>query len=200
MKKRINLLRKKKHFSRFVSIAHNIKQYGTLFGIVFFVLFVFVVFQTIVLHNESGDLIKKKQLYLSLLAEQKDIEANTRFFKGKLTQMGKFEADDARFVPYYNVLLNAIGSSSQSAVLDTVDIDKNRKTSFVVKFKDYEGMISFLKYVESDLFLKNFDELSMASLNLSREIASTNRVNTQLNKSYQLQFQGKFKLINDATL
>lgn len=200
MKRRINLLNKKKHFSSFIGLDQQVRRYGTGIGVVFFLLFIFVIFQTVVIHNESADLTKKKALYLSLLSQQKDIEANTRFFKGKLTQLNKFETDDAQFVPYYTVLLTAINSSSQSAILDTVDIDKTRATSFTVKFKDYEGMVAFLKYVESENFLKNFDALSMASLNLSREIATANRTSTQLNRNYQLQFQGKFKPLHENIL
>lgn len=200
MKKRLNLLSHKKHFDWFGAYATFIKRMGTLAGIVLFILFFIIIIKIISVQKDSSDLMKKKQLYLSLLAEQKDAEANTRFFKGKLTQLNKYELDDARFVPYYTILVTAISSSTQSAVLDTVDIDKTRATTFMVKFKDYEGMISFLKYVESPDFLKNFDELSMASLNLSRTQQATSKDMGTTSKSYQLQFTGKFKSINDKTL
>ena len=57
-------------------------------------------------------------------------------------------------------------------------------------------MVQFLKYVESEEFLDNFEALSMASLNLSRESSGT-KVQSALNKNYQLQFKGRFKEIND---
>lgn len=200
MKKRINLLSKKKHFSRVNDYAQKIKKFGAIFGVFFFILFFIVVIQTILYKNKVADLTKKKQLYLSLLVDQKDIEANTRFFKGKLTQLNKYAQDDAHFLPYYSVLLNAINLSSQSAMLDMIDISKTRSTTFVVKFNDYNGMVAFLKYVESPDFLKNFDDLSMASLNLSRELEGNSRGNSPLSKNYQLQFQGTFKQLNDKVL
>ena len=120
-------------------------------------------------------LTKSKQKYLALLINDKDIEANTRYFKGKQTQLLKYEKDDARFLPYYSVLVSALSSSSQSATLDSIEIDKNRDATFIVKFKDYDGMVQFLRYVESEEFLSNFEALSMASLNLSRSSGSTTK-------------------------
>ena len=140
---------------------------------------------------------KSKQKYLALLINDKDIEANTRYFKGKQTQLLKYEKDDARFLPYYSVLVSALSSSSQSATLDSIEIDKNRDATFIVKFKDYDGMVQFLRYVESEEFLSNFEALSMASLNLSRSSGSTTKVQSAVNKNYQLQFKGRFKEIND---
>jgi len=91
-----------------------------------------------------------------------------------------------------------LNTSTDSATLDSIEIDKTRSTSFVIKFKDYETMISFLKYVESEEFLKNFDELSMASLSLNRDVVvvSTARY---ANKNFQLQFKGKFKELNEES-
>lgn len=58
-------------------------------------------------------------------------------------------------------------------------------------------MVQFLKYVESEEFLNNFEALSMASLNLSRSSGSSTKVQSAVNKNYQLQFKGRFKEIND---
>ena len=194
MKRRINLLNKKKHFNRLFLLSERIKKWGTIFGVVLFAFFLVIIVKSLLIKQEEQQLLKKKELYLSFLSEEKDIEANTRFFKGKLTQLQTFEKDDAHFVPYYTLLVNTIDSSSQSASLYTVDIDKNRSTTFIVKFLNYEGMINFLKYIESSDFLMNFDALSMASLNLTRSKSSSFKEKTA-SKSYQLQFEGKFKQI-----
>lgn len=202
MKKRLNLLNRKKRFDAFASYALKIKRFGTVAGIALFFVFLYVVINTITLKNEISQLAKKKELYLSVLFNEKDVEANIRYFKGKQTQLLNYEKDDAHFVPYYQVLLNVLSSSaSQSARLDTIEIDKNRDTSFVVKCNEYNGMVAFLKYVESDEFLSNFETLSMASLNLSRESPDAIRGANQqkVNKNYQLQFKGRFKeLIDEA--
>lgn len=200
MKKRLNLFNRKKRFDFFSAYANKVKQYGSIFGVILFLVFVFTIIQTITVRGQVQSLTKKKQLYLALLINDKDIEANTRYFKGKQTQLLKYEKDDARFLPYYSVLVSALSSSSQSATLDSIEIDKNRDATFIVKFKDYDGMVQFLRYVESEEFLSNFEALSMASLNLSRSSGSTTKVQLAVNKNYQLQFKGRFKEINDQPL
>ena len=197
MKKRLNLFNRKKRFDFFSAYANKVKQYGSVIGVILFIVFVFTIIQTISVRGQVQSLTKSKQKYLALLINDKDIEANTRYFKGKQTQLLKYEKDDARFLPYYSVLVSALSSSSQSATLDSIEIDKNRDATFIVKFKDYDGMVQFLKYVESEEFLNNFEALSMASLNLSRSSGSSTKVQSAVNKNYQLQFKGRFKEIND---
>lgn len=197
MKKRLNLFNRKKRFDFFSAYANKVKQYGSIIGVVLFLVFLFTIIQTIAVRGQVQSLTKSKQKYLALLINDKDIEANTRYFKGKQTQLLKYEKDDARFLPYYSVLVSALSSSSQSATLDSIEIDKNRDATFIVKFKDYDGMVQFLRYVESEEFLSNFEALSMASLNLSRSSGSTTKVQSAVNKNYQLQFKGRFKEIND---
>lgn len=200
MKKRLNLFSRKKRFDSFALFAMQVKRIGTLAGIVLFGIFLFVIIQTFMLRSQLQDLTKKKELYLSVLSQEKDTEANIRYFKGKQTQLYNYEKDDARFVPYYSVLLKVLSlSSSHSATLDSIEIDKNRATSFIVKFSDYDSMVEFLKYVESDDFLNNFETLSMASLNLSREVAPNIRATQKTSRNYQLQFKGKFKELNNET-
>ena len=197
MKKRLNLFNRKKRFDFFSAYANKVKQYGSIFGVILFLVFIFTIIQTIAVRGQVQSLTKSKQKYLALLINDKDIEANTRYFKGKQTQLLKYEKDDARFLPYYSVLVSALSSSSQSATLDSIEIDKNRDATFIVKFKDYDVMVQFLRYVESEEFLSNFEALSMASLNLSRSSGSTTKVQSAVNKNYQLQFKGRFKEIND---
>ncbi|MBI4974046.1 hypothetical protein HZC27_05550 [Candidatus Roizmanbacteria bacterium] len=197
MKKRLNLFNRKKRFDFFSAYANKVKQYGSVIGVILFLVFIFTIIQTIAVRGQVQSLTKSKQKYLALLINDKDIEANTRYFKGKQTQLLKYEKDDANFLPYYSVLVSALSSSSQSATLDSIEIDKNRDATFIVKFKDYDGMVQFLKYVESEEFLNNFEALSMASLNLSRASGSTTKVQSAVNKNYQLQFKGRFKEIND---
>ncbi|PIY68591.1 hypothetical protein COY90_05125 [Candidatus Roizmanbacteria bacterium CG_4_10_14_0_8_um_filter_39_9] len=195
MKKRINLFARKKRFDSFVSYSVNIRKYGAVVGVLLFCLFMFFVYLVVNTQRRMSDLTKQKQQYLSYLLTEKDTEASIRFFKGKQTQLTKFLSDDAQFVSYYAILRNALMDSTESAVLDSVEIDKNRDTVFVVRFQTYESMVSFLKYVESTEFLRFFDELSMASLNLTRDVSAVAKTSSV--KNYQLQFKGKFKAINE---
>lgn len=195
MKKRINLFARKKRFDSFTSYSVNIRKYGAVVGVLLFCLFMFLVYLMVSTQRKMSDLTRQKQQYLSYLLTEKDTEASIRFFKGKQTQLTRFLSDDAQFVPYYAILRDALMDSTESAVLDSVEIDKNRDTVFVVQFQTYESMVSFLKYVESTEFLRFFDELSMASLNLTRDVNAIAK--TSSIKNYQLQFKGKFKAINE---
>jgi type II secretory pathway component PulL len=196
MKKRINLFTKKKRFNTFEAYAVKIRKYGSILGVLFFFLFITVMYQIFIIQREISQLSAQKKEYLSQLLNEKDIEANIRYFKGKQTQLISFEKDDARFLPYYSVLLNVLFTSTESAKLESIQIDKNRTTSFIIKFDDYNGMISFLKYVESSEFLEKFESLSMASLSLTRD-PQQSQSKTAMN--YQLQFKGKFKEIKDES-
>lgn len=201
MKKRINLFSRKKRFDVFATYAVKIRRFGTVAGILMFFGFIYVIYNIYITQKATQELTKQKQLYLSILLNEKDIEANIRYFKGKQTQLVTFEKDDAHFLPYYNLLVNVLDSSTESASLDNVTIDKGRATSFTVKFDSYDGMVSFLKYVESSNFLNNFESLTMSNLSLSRTLTPnmtgiSNRLN---NKNYQLEFKGKFKEINDKS-
>lgn len=196
MKKRINLFARKKRFNSFALYSIKIRKYGAVAGVLLFFIFIFFVYLMVDTQRKMSELTMKKQQYLTYLLNEKDTEASIRFFKGKQTQLTKFLGDDAQFVPYYAILRNALMDSTESAALDSVEIDKNRVTDFVVRFQDYESMVSFLKFVESNEFLRFFDELSMASLNLTRDADLLTKKTASV-KNYQLQFKGKFKAINE---
>jgi len=184
MKKRINLFKKKPQLD-FISVnAPLLKLYLNGAGVLVFILFLFLMNNVFVLNAQQQDLIKKKEIYLKYLLDEKEIEANIRYFKSKQTQLNNFLKDDANFHPYYEVLVNSIGATSANAVLDTIEIDKKRKTRFVVKFTNDEEMMRFLKNIESEDFLKNFVSLSLQNFNLNKQASKSSR--------YELELQGIF--------
>jgi len=190
MKNRINLFRQKPQLDFLSLHAPQIKKFLTIFGIIIFVVFIFLVAQTIRLDLQLQDLGKKKEIYLKYLLIDKDTEANMRYFKSKQTQLNTFLKEDANFLPYYTVLKESLDQSSNSAILDTIVIDKDRATRFVVKFSNYDEMLAFLKYIESEDFLKNFTSLSLESFNLSQDFSSV--------KNYQLELKGVFKELKES--
>lgn len=185
MKSRINLFKQKPQLD-FISInAPKFKSYLTGAGVFVFVLFLFLMNQVFMLDTQQQDLIKKKETYLKYLLDEKDIEANMRYFKSKQTQLNKFLKDDANFHPYYEVLVNSIGATNANASLDTIDIDKNRSTRFIVKFTNDAEMLKFLNNIESEEFLKNFVSLSLQNFTLNKQASKSNR--------YELELRGVFK-------
>lgn len=191
MKNRINLFRQKPQLDIISVNAAKLKKTFTTVGILTFCIFLFLIVQTVQLDLQLQDLNKKKETYLKYLLEDKDTEANMRYFKSKQTQLNNFLKDDANFLPYYTILKQSLDQSGNTAILDTITIDKNRETRFVVKFSNYNDMIAFLKYIESDDFLKNFSSLSLDSFNLSQNISSV--------KNYQLELKGIFKELKETT-
>ncbi len=185
MKNRINLFKRKPQ-QDFISVnAPRFKSYLTGGGLILFVIFLYLVSQLMKLNSNQEALLKKKETYLKYLLDEKDIEANMRYFKSKQTQVNTFLKDDAHFLPYYEVLKNSLEETKDRAILETIDIDKDRNTRFIVRFNNSEDMLLFLRYIEAEEFLKNFVSLSLQSFNLNQQQAKNTR--------FQLELRGVFK-------
>ncbi len=103
--------------------------------------------------------------------------------RDKQKQISLYLKNDVNFFPYYNLLNDSLKSSSPEAQLDSVLIDRSKEADFSVAFVDFPSLLSFLKFAESEVFLKNFTDLSLKGFNLG----------TQQNKSLKLTFNGIFK-------
>lgn len=187
MKNRINLFKRKPQQDYISVNAPKFKKYLTGAGVALFLFFIFLINQVLQLNTAQQALLKKKEIYLKYLLDEKDLEANMRYFKSKQTQVNNFLKEDAHFLPYYQVLKKSLEETSDKAILDTIDIDKDRNTRFIVKFNNSEEMLQFLRYIEAEDFLKNFLSLSLQSFNLNQQQTKLNR--------YQLELRGKFKEI-----
>lgn len=192
MKKRINLLgikREKKFF-----YSNKLIFYTTVLGFIFFIIFLYLSNLQVNLRKQLNNLNNDKQANLNYLLENKDTEAKLRYFKTKQTQLNRYIQDDVNFLPYYSLLKETISTSSESAAIGSIIIDKNKETEFVVNFSDYPSIINFLNYAEAEEFLKNFTKLSLTNFDLLAEEGRDSY------KSYELKFKGKFKPINENNL
>ena len=95
--------------------------------------------------------------------------------------MKTFLKDDAYSVTYFEILSDSIRNSSESAKLTSLEVDKTRNTSFTITFSLFEKMMDFLKFAESEVFLNNFESISLKNLEI-----------LEGNKNYELSFTGKF--------
>ena len=188
MKNRINLFKRKPQQDYISVNAPKFKRYLTVAGLILFVFFLFLISQVVRLNRSQQELIKKKETYLKYLLDEKDTEANIRYFKSKQTQLNTFVKDDANFLPYYAVLKKSLDDTGNNVILDTIEIDKSRNTRFIVKFKNSDEMLSFLRYVEAEDFLKNFISLTLQSFSLNQESRGT---------KYQLELRGVFKELKE---
>lgn len=197
MKKRINLFIKKRKNSIEPFVTDRINFYSTLMGILLFVIFLVFIFLQIRVQAQKNSLIKEKQDLYSFILSNKEEVAKMNLYSHKNAQLTSFLKDDAQFLPYYNLLKDAIIKNedpSQDPVLDYMSIDKDKNTDFTVRFLEYQPAYVFLKVMESQTFLDNFIELKLVGFNLN-DVANS----VADKKGYELQFKGKFKPIDGTT-
>lgn len=190
MKKRINLFSVKYERLKRERRHRKIRMLATGIGIIFFIVFVFIGYLQFRQQKQVQSLNQEKQKYLNFLLENKNDEAKLRVFKAKQASLNRFLKDDANFLPYYQILKDAVYSSTQAAEVDSIVIDKNRSTEFEISFGSHPEMISFLNYIETEEFLDNFSDLVLTSFNLIEDEKQG------MKRSYKLVFKGKFNEIN----
>lgn len=187
MRKRINLFSKTAGKNKTVIVAQKTVFYATRIGILLFVVFLALSGFTIYQKMKIQSLLSKKQELLNFVVQNKNSEIETTYFLLKRDQLKKFLKDDAEFLPYYTILRNSFNTSStESANIESMIIDKSKKTQFTIRFNDYNAMYAFIKYIESDTFLKYFETLTLTNFTLGNGGAGQS-------KGYELNFEGKFK-------
>lgn len=135
-------------------------------------------------------LTDSKRTILSQLASRKTDEVKLIKLSKKLNSYREFIKDDARFIPYYELLLATLQQSSQSATLKEFNIDKSRKMNFKLQFGNFDEMVNTFQFIESPDFGKNFERLDMKDFTGKGDSSDTN--------TYELSFEGSFKPINDT--
>lgn len=196
MKKRINLFRERRRalFSFDKYLTPTVKLAVDLFGVLIFLLFLFIFITNINLTAKIKSLEQQKKDSLSYLLQNKELEAKMRYFKAKEGQINYYYNQDAKFLPYYSVLVDALKTATTSPALTSVIIDKQRKTDFIITLDSVDSALSFLKHVESDIFTSRFEKLTLSQFSV-----------IQLNKKketsgYKFTFTGIFKQVNDTSL
>ncbi len=120
------------------------------------------VFSVFVQKNSDLDrlLITKAQLLNQLQSTQSN-EARLILLSKKLNNYNQFSKDDARFIPYYNLLLQVLKTSSQSARLAQFRVDKKRNAQFAFAFTNEQQLSESFTFIESNEFLDKFAELRL---------------------------------------
>ncbi len=194
MKKRINLFIKKKSSSASPIASEKVNFYGSIAGVILFTVFLAFIFLQYQVRAQKNSLLQEKQKLYNFILANKDEVAKMNLYTKKNNQLKTFLKDDAEFLPYYNLLKDAL-SKNQTANfnpdLDYMQIDKDKNTEFSVKFAEYEPAYTFLKIMESSEFLNNFSELKLIGFTLTNKIQTFDD-----KKGYELQFKGKFKAID----
>ncbi len=190
----INLLTSRDDYLKIERSLQLVRTIVVVFSVIFVVsalIFIFIQYQQ---NRNLQDLIDQKKTLLSSLSTYKDQEAKVVFVAKKIKSYNQFILDDARFLPYYNLLNSALENTrgsviaSSTASLDSFAIDKDRVVSFTLRFGNVNDMVDSFKYIETEGFLKNFEQLSLNGLSLDSK--QTDNI---------LSFSGKFKQITNET-
>ncbi len=189
-KTRINLLTSKQDYYRLENYFALFRKFLSGYCLVLFLIVLglasYRIFQTIQINNLNQT---KKEILLQLASRQTD-EVKLIKLSKKLNSLHKFMKDDAKFIPYYELLLTTLRSSSQSATLQEFNIDKSRAMNFKLRFNNFDEMVSAFQFIESRAFGKNFEKLDMIDfIGKGGELAGV---------TYELSFEGVFKPINAA--
>ena len=185
---RINLLVSKKKHS-------DISKYFSLFKITLIIIAVILLIFSLIIgtllffqNRKIETLTKEKQSGIEILNSQKEDEVKLVKITNKLKDIETFSKDDANFYPYYEILTQSFSKSSESANIDSLNIEKDRKFNFTLSFSNIGSMLESFKFIESDEFLKNFSSIYLKSLN------TEDRQNIKI---YKIAFEGEFIEINE---
>jgi len=189
MKKRINLLIKQKKYLQEEKLFYYLKISTYVIFAIFFISFIFNTL-FLIQNKKNLDLKKKeKEMYLQFLLKNKEVEAKFVYFQNKSSQVKNILKNDVNFYPYYSLLKESLKYASPEPVIESISINKDRTTTFVLGFDSTSQLLVFFKFAESPEFLKNFSELSLHQFSLEE--------NKEV-KNYTLGLIGKFSLLDET--
>mgnify|MGYP001567028367 CR=1 FL=1 len=183
-KNRINLLVSREDYQKYENYFEQLKLSAAVLTAILFILFISFY---LVLRNKFNlyeNMNLQKKTYLQLLSERKGDEAKINYIQKKYLDLKTFLKDDASSAPYYQLLSSAIKDSSESASLKSFEVNKDRMTSFTISFSAFKELMNFLKFAESQTFIKNFENISLKNFVVLGE--------KEKKESYELSFSGKF--------
>ncbi len=187
---KINLLVNREDYRRLERLFFWLRGLVVFLLIIFFgILMVFLT--TLMNQNKTiKSLFEQKKILLQSLKDKEAYEAKVSYLEKKYSFLKEFLKDDAQTLPYYNLLNSALSLSTQSAQLRSFKIDKNRHVDFTVIFNNFSEMMAFFKFIESEKFIKNFENIILKSFSIS--------IGEQENESYELSFTGRFIPLNET--
>ncbi|KKP86831.1 MAG: hypothetical protein UR89_C0013G0019 [Candidatus Roizmanbacteria bacterium GW2011_GWA2_35_8] len=188
-KTKINLIVSRQDYERYEGIFYSLKVLIIVLILTFTVVFISFF---IILNDKNkvfNKLTNQKQFYLTALQEKKGDEAKIFYMQKKYSDLKTFLKDDAFSAPYYKLLTSALKESTESSNLESFEINKDRKTSFTITFTSFPELVNFFKFVESEAFIKNFENISLKSFSIIG--------NVEKKENYELSFNGIFTQLKE---
>lgn len=183
-KTRINLLVNREDYQKYENFFERLKLSVAVLAFCLFVIFIFFYLTIRKKFNTFEQMNLQKKSYIQLLTERRPDEAKINYIQKKYLDLKTFLKDDATSTPYYQLLSDAIKSSSQTASLKSFEVNKDREASFTVIFSTFEKLMEFLKFAESKEFISNFENIFLKNFIVVGD--------EEKNVSYELSFSGKF--------
>lgn len=185
---RTNLLVSKRGYS-------DILKYFKIFRISLLIMTIIILLFTIIVgylifmqSQKLEELTQEKQKNLQILSTKKEDEVKLIKIANKTQDIETFSKDDANFYPYYEILNQSFSLSTESANIENLNIEKDRKFNFSISFIDIKSLLETFKFIESENFLKNFSTIYLKSLETQDK---------QEAKFYRITFEGVFKEIDE---
>ncbi len=189
MKKGINLITKQKKYLRYEKVFKTLRVSLLILVSLFFVILIPSFIVVMQKNKQVEALYLEKKTLLQYLNQNKQVEAEFVYLRNKESQIKKIIDEDVNFLPYYNLLTDSLKQASPSPTLDAIIITKDRTINFTLLFEEPNSIISFLKFAESESFLKNFSQLFISQVTLE---------STKDSKNYQLLLIGKLNPIDET--
>ncbi|MFN4212437.1 MAG: hypothetical protein ACK4FL_00510 [Microgenomates group bacterium] len=189
-KTKINLLLNKEDYRKVENFFHWIRISAAILTLILMAILTYFSIVFIKQNKMINSLLEEKRLVLESLKNRENEEAKLIYLEKKYRALNEYLKDDAFFYPYYNLLNSALSESTQSAQLKLFSINKNREVDFAVNFNNFSHVKSFLKFVESEKFIKNFENIVLKNF-------AINTAATDEKENYELTFTGRFIPINE---
>lgn len=193
MKKYINLFVSKQAQEALSPIVIQARKYGFITLIALIVLLCAEIGGYFFLQTKIAALEEKQIVLASFVQTNKALEEKIAYFLFKKNLLVRFMRDDAQFSVYYDLFQDITSKAKLNVKLESFSVDKTRKTELTLSFDTYEEAQSFMKSIESPLFLDNFKELTISSFTVGTRKSITN----EEIPVYRVELKGIFKEINE---
>ena len=120
-KTKINLLINKQDYQKVEKYFYFLRYITIFFIIVFALSLGYVFIQLRNQDNKINTLSSKKKALLESLKNKEEDEANIIFINNKYNTLKKFEEDDVKALPYYNLLITALSQNSTDEDTETTE-------------------------------------------------------------------------------
>jgi hypothetical protein len=184
MKKRINLMLRRQGLEKVQSFFKLFRVGIFLYSLVISLFLTSYFIINSQMDRQINTLETDKRYFLAQIKSKSKNEADLIHSAKKAALVDQYLAEDIKFFPYYKLIVDSMEKSGAEVTLHELSLGKNYETTFALSFRDFENLLNFLRFAETDEFLGKFRTLSLSRVS-----------NSSTDQNFELFFQGEFKLI-----